>query len=235
VLKSIQRQSKEYGHDSKKDKVYRYLLTLFFIMTQQTPPNRGGKVSRRDFLKLMAAAGTVMTFVPFVDWGKFLPNPTGSVSARAKVELPNGSQANVKTFPVNSSESVIYPKTDDPVLNKESFRIWQFIRLPEELGGSKTDESAFRMYSMVCLHLWCLWKYWPDPGRKRGECPCHGSMYDPLTGEAFAGPASLQAPPSNVLARLDLEIDNEGNIWIKPPNWSPHGNGVVGYGRFLRT
>jgi rieske iron-sulfur protein len=235
VLKSIQRQSKEYGHNSKKDKVYRYLLTLFFIMTQQTPPNRGGKVSRRDFLKLMAAAGTVMTFVPFVDWGKFLPNPTGSVSARAKVELPNGSQANVKTFPVNSSESVIYPKTDDPVLNKESFRIWQFIRLPEELGGSKTDESAFRMYSMVCLHLWCLWKYWPDPGRKRGECPCHGSMYDPLTGEAFAGPASLQAPPSNVLARLDLEIDNEGNIWIKPPNWSPHGNGVVGYGRFLRT
>lgn len=235
MLKSIQRQSKEYGHDSKKDKVYRYLLTLFFIMTQQTPPNRGGKVSRRDFLKLMAAAGTVMTFVPFVDWGKFLPNPTGSVSARAKVELPNGSQANVKTFPVNSSESVIYPKTDDPVLNKESFRIWQFIRLPEELGGSKTDESAFRMYSMVCLHLWCLWKYWPDPGRKRGECPCHGSMYDPLTGEAFAGPASLQAPPSNVLARLDLEIDNEGNIWIKPPNWSPHGNGVVGYGRFLRT
>ena len=235
MLKSIQRQSKEYGHNSKKDKVYRYLLTLFFIMTQQTPPNRGGKVSRRDFLKLMAAAGTVMTFVPFVDWGKFLPNPTGSVSARAKVELPNGSQANVKTFPVNSSESVIYPKTDDPVLNKESFRIWQFIRLPEELGGSKTDESAFRMYSMVCLHLWCLWKYWPDPGRKRGECPCHGSMYDPLTGEAFAGPASLQAPPSNVLARLDLEIDNEGNIWIKPPNWSPHGNGVVGYGRFLRT
>jgi rieske iron-sulfur protein len=203
-------------------------------MTQQTPPNRGGKVSRRDFLKLMAAAGTVMTFVPFVDWGKFLPNPAGNVSARAKVELPNGSQANAKTFPINSSQAVIYPKTGDPVLDKESFRTWQFIRLPEELGGNKNDESAFRMYSMVCLHLWCLWKYWPDPGRKRGECPCHGSMYDPLTGEAFAGPASLQAPPSNVLARLDLEIDNDGNIWIKPPNWSPNGNGVVGYGRFLR-
>jgi ubiquinol-cytochrome c reductase iron-sulfur subunit len=219
----------------KKDKVYRYLLTLSSNMTQQTPPNPGGKVSRRDFLKLMAAAGTVMTFVPFVDWGKFLPNPAGNVSARAKVELPNGSQANVNTFPVNSSQAVIYPKTDDPVLNKESFRTWQFIRLPEELGGNKNDVSAFRMYSMVCLHLWCLWKYWPDPGRKRGECPCHGSMYDPLTGQAFAGPASLQAPPSNVLARLDLETDNDGNIWIKPPNWSPNGNGVVGYGRFLRT
>jgi rieske iron-sulfur protein len=203
-------------------------------MAQQTPPDKGGKVSRRDFLKLMAAAGTVITFVPFVDWGKFLPNPSGKVAEKAKVELPDGTQANAKTFQVNHSESVIYPKTDDPVLNKESFRIWQFIRLPEELGGTKNDVSAFRMYSMVCLHLWCLWKYWPDPGRKRGECPCHGSMYDPLTGKAFAGPASLQAPPANVLARLDLEVDGEGNIWIKPPNWSPNGNGIVGFGRFLK-
>jgi ubiquinol-cytochrome c reductase iron-sulfur subunit len=184
-------------------------------------------------LKLLAAAGTVMTFAPFVDWGKFLPNPAGQLKERQKVELPDGSQANVKAFPVNHSEAVIYPKTDDPVLNNEAFRVWQFIRLPVELGGDKSDVSSFRMYSQVCLHLWCLWKYWPEEGRKRGECPCHGSMYDPLTGEAFAGPASLQAPPSNVLPRLDLEIDSQGSIWIKPPNWSVNGNGIVGFGRFL--
>jgi len=46
--------------------------------------------------------------------------------------------------------------------------------------------------------------------------------------------SSLQSPPSNVLARLDLEVDTDGNIWIKPPNWSPEGNGVVGFGRFLK-
>ncbi|HEY6535189.1 MAG TPA: twin-arginine translocation signal domain-containing protein [Candidatus Nitrosocosmicus sp.] len=203
-------------------------------MSQNRPPNiGGGKISRRDFLKLLAAAGTVMTFTPFVDWGKFLPNPKDASAARAKVELPDGSQANVKTFQINHSEAVIYPKTNDPVLNVESFRTWQFIRLPEELGGKKNDQSAFRMYSMVCLHLWCLWKYWPEEGRKRGECPCHGSMYDPMTGQAFAGPASLQAPPSNVLPMLDLDVDSNGDIWIKPPNWSPSGNGVVGYGRYL--
>ena len=205
------------------------------MAAQQRPSRAGRKISRRDFLKLMAAAGTVLTFIPFVDWGKFLPNPTGSVSERAKVELPDGSQANVKTFQVNHSEAVVYPKTDDPTLNKEAFRIWQFIRLPEELGGTKDDATAFRMYSQVCLHLWCLWKYWPDPGRKRGECPCHGSMYDPFTGKAFAGPASLQSPPSNVLPRLDLEIDKNGDIWIKPPNWSVDGNGIVGFGRFLKA
>lgn len=202
-------------------------------MAQRPSPKSGGKVSRRDFMKLMAAAGTVMTFAVFADWGKFLPPPKQQSTERQMVELPDGSQANVNSFPVNHAEAVIFPKTDDPVLNKEAFRTWQFIRLPEELGGKTNDVSAFRMYSMVCLHLWCLWKYWPQDGRKRGECPCHGSMYDPLTGKAFAGPASLQAPPSNVLPRLDLEISADGNIWIKPPNWSVNGNGVVGFGRFL--
>lgn len=202
-------------------------------MAQQPSPKSGGKVSRRDFMKLMAAAGTVMTFAVFADWGKFLPPPKQQSGERQMVELPDGSQANVNSFPVNHAEAVIFPKSDDPVLNKEAFRTWQFIRLPEELGGKNKDASAFRMYSMVCLHLWCLWKYWPQDGRKRGECPCHGSLYDPLTGKAFAGPASLQAPPSNVLPSLDLEITSDGNVWIKPPNWSPNGNGVVGFGRFL--
>src|SRR5574341_6543 len=201
----------------------------------QTPPSAGGKVSRRDFLKLMAAAGTVVTFTPFVDWGKFLPNPAGKQSEKQPVLLPDGSQANVKDFPVNSSQAIIYPRSEDEVLNKESFRTWQFIRLPQELGGQKNDASAFRVYSMVCLHLWCLWKYWPQEGRKRGECPCHGSMYDPLTGKAFAGPASLQGPPSNVLPKLDLVAESNGDLSILPPVWRPDGNGIVGFGRYLNV
>ena len=194
-----------------------------------------GRTSRRDFLKLMAAAGVVMAFAPFVDWGKFLPNAKTGIAKKAIVEFKGGERANIHTFPVNHAEVVIYPKTDDPVLDKESFRTWQLIRLPKELGGDKNDASAFRVYSMVCLHLWCLWKYWPQDGRKRGECPCHGSMYDPFTGKAFAGPASLQGPPSNVLPRLDLEVDSSGDIWILPPTWSPDKNGIVGFGRYLKA
>ena len=67
---------------------------------------------------------------------------------------------------------------------------------------------------MICLHLWCVWKYWPQEGRMRGECPCHGSMYDPVTGTAFAGPASLQAPPSDTLPELNFEADAEGNLLL---------------------
>ena len=199
-------------------------------MAQQPSPKSGGKVSRRDFMKLMAAAGTVMTFAVFADWGKFLPPPKEQSVERQKVELPDGSQANVNSFPVNHAEAVIFPKSDDPVLNKEAFRTWQFIRLPEELGGKKNDASAFRMYSMVCLHLWCLWRY--ESKFKTIACPCHASTYDPSDGKAYAGPASLQSQPSNVLPRLDLEADAKGDLWILPPIWDLRKNGVVGYGRY---
>ena len=191
-------------------------------------------LSRRDFLKLMGAAGTALAFTPFVPWGNFMPNPSAANLEKVKVILPDGTQANVNTFPSNHAEVITYPSTGDTALDAEAFRKWQFIRLPKELGGDKNNIDSFRAYSMVCLHLWCLWKYWPEEGRMRGECPCHGSMYDPLTGTAFAGPASLQASPSNTLAKLDLESDSEGFLWILPPVWSVNNNGVVGYGRFIK-
>ena len=191
-------------------------------------------LSRRDFLKLLGAGGTAVAFAPFVPWGNFMPNPSSASLEKAPVILPDGTQANVNTFPINHAEVITYPKTEDRVLNEEAFRKWQFIRLPEELGGSKNDVTAFRAFSMICLHLWCLWKYWPEEGRKRGECPCHGSMYDPLTGTAFAGPASLQAPPSNTLPQLNFETDSDGFMYISPVTWGVNANGVVGYGRFVK-
>ena len=191
-------------------------------------------LSRRDFLKLLGAGGTAVAFAPFVPWGNFMPNPSSASLEKAPVILPDGTQANVNTFPTNYAEVITYPKTDDRVLNEEAFRKWQFIRLPEELGGSKNDVTAFRAYSMICLHLWCLWKYWPQENRKRGECPCHGSMYDPSTGTAFLGPASVQAPPSNTLPNLDFETDADGFMYISPVTWGVNANGVVGYGRFVK-
>lgn len=198
------------------------------------PSEGGGRISRRDFLKLVAAAGTVLSFTPFIDWGKFMPNPAGANLQKAKIVLPDNTQASVKSFPVNSSVPIVYPTTGDRVLDQEPFRRWQLIRLPPEWGGDKNDVSAFRAYSMVCLHLWCLWKYWPDEKKKRGECPCHGSMYEARTGKAIAGPASFQSPPSNVLPKLDLEVDADGYLWILPPKFNANANGIVGYGRFVK-
>jgi len=180
----------------------------------------------------MGAAGTGLAFAPFVPWGTFLPNPSSASAERVPVELPDGTQANINTFPINHAEIITYPKTGDRVLDEEAFRKWQFIRLPEKFGGAKNSVSSFRAYSMICLHLWCVWKYWPQEGRMRGECPCHGSMYDPVTGTAFAGPASLQAAPSNTLPELYFDSDPDGYLFVLPPIWGPNKNGVVGYGRF---
>ncbi len=193
---------------------------------------KSGGLSRRDFLKLIGAAGTGLAFAPFVPFGNFMPNPNQASLERVPVILPKGTQANMNTFPVNHAEVITYPATGDAALDAEAFRKWQFIRLPEELGGAKSDASSIRAYSMICLHLWCLWKYWPDDGRKRGECPCHGTMYDPLTGTAFIGPASVQAAPSNTLPKLTLDIDSEGFVFIMPPKFDVNENGVIGYGRF---
>lgn len=210
---------------------------------EQSEAQKKDAISRRDFLKLVAAAGTIAAFTPFIDWGRFMPSPTTTVSERARVMLPGDTQANVNTFPIDHAEVVIYPKTGDSVLDKEPFRAWQLIRLPAKLGGDRNDVSAFRLYSMVCLHLWCLWKYNSIKLNQRtgkleggeGFCPCHGSRYDPSTGKAIAGPASLQSPPSNVLPRLDLEADSNGYLWIMPPIWDVKGNGIVGYGRYLQA
>ena len=191
-----------------------------------------GGMSRRDFLKLLGAAGTSVAFAPFVSWGKFMPNPSSVTLEKVPVILPDGTQANLNTYPINHAEVITYPETADEVLNEEAFRKWQFIRLPEKFGGTRKDVSSFRAYSMVCLHLWCLWKYWPEEGRMRGECPCHGSMYDVRTGTSFSGPASVQAAPSNTLPVLEFEADSDGFMFISPPTWGVNANGVVGYGRF---
>ena len=189
-------------------------------------------LSRRDFLKLIGAAGTGLAFAPFVPFGNFMPNPNQASLERVPVILPDGSHANINTYPINHSEVITYPSTGDAALDAEAFRKWQFIRLPEELGGGKDDVTAVRAYSMICLHLWCLWKYYPEDNKKRGECPCHGSVYDPNTGKAIAGPASVQASPSNVLPELTLETDPDGSLFIMPPKFNANDNGVIGYGRF---
>ena len=161
-----------------------------------------------------------------------MPNPTRSTLEKVPVILPStNAQANIHTVTLNTAEVITYPTTGDAALDAEAFRKWQFIRLPEELGGAAVDISAFRVYSMICLHLWCLWDY--KPKDHNGACPCHGSIYDPTNGKSIKGPASVQSAPSNVLPLLELEADKDGLLFILPPKFDANNNGIIGYGRFL--
>jgi Rieske Fe-S protein len=184
----------------------------------------------------MAVGGVAIAFAPLIPFGNFMPNPKNEDLGREKVILPDGSHANANSFPVNHAEVLTYPRTGDPALDAEAFRKWQLIRLPAELGGEENSVYAFRVFSNICVHLWCLWEYktiTPLRPKNQGECPCHGSTYDPLTGKSTWGPASAQAAPSNVLPKLDLEMDADGFLYLLPPIWGVNDNGIVGYGRFL--
>src|SRR5712692_1603465 len=98
-------------------------------------------LSRRDFLKLLGSAGVALAFSRVVDWGKYMPNPQTVNLSRAQVILPDGTHANLNTFPVNHAETITYPSRGDTVLDKEPFKQWQLIRLPAELGGAVNDVS----------------------------------------------------------------------------------------------
>ena len=74
---------------------------------------KSGGLSRRDFLKLIGAAGTGLAFAPFVPFGNYMPNPNQASLERVPVILPDGTQANINTYPVNHAEVITYPATGD--------------------------------------------------------------------------------------------------------------------------
>lgn len=137
----------------------------------------------------------------------------------------------------NSSLYFVYPRTGDKRLDSEPFKIFSLVRLPSWKGGDANDASAFRSYSVMDLTILgttgCMVRYWPEDGKQRFEDPCSGSMYRVEDGLAIAGPASAQKPPENVLPKLDIGIDEEGYLYVKPPKFDPNHNGVVRYGRYI--
>ena len=198
---------------------------------------------RRNFLKTLAVVGGILGLTPFIPYGSFFTSTLGGVTPeRQRIMKDDGTFANIDNIDPDSSIVFPFPRTGDTELDAEPFRRFQLIRLADSLGGTNNDVSAFRIYSMVCVHLWCLWDY--IEGRETEingetiigniECPCHGSNYDVRNGLSHAGPAMLQSAPNNALPTLPLEIDDKGDIWVLPPDNSLDDDGVIGMGRYVR-
>ncbi len=202
------------------------------------------------------AIGAVLSIIPFVPWGNFLLSSVSSSGAykRQKVVLDmntatnrnaNGSVAgqavnvnDLTSFPPNSTWLITYPSSGDLTIdsqNPDTFLKFGLIRLPTELGGSEKSASAFVAFSKVCVHLWCSPNYDPEHTTSKTDetyqCPCHGSIYEVPDGLSIAGPASVQAFPTNAIPMLTLTADSNGDLYIEPPNWDVEHNGVIGYGR----
>ena len=167
------------------------------------------------------------------------------------------------TFPPNDHWVITFPSSGNLALdseNPDTFLKYELIRLPIELGGNSKKATDFVAFSKVCVHLWCSPNYNPTqtknpnengyqaPGpnvttHEQYECPCHGSIYEIPDGKAVAGPASLQAFPSDAIPMLTLQADSTGQLWIVYPGRDPRlpwpsdgvdpieSNGELGYGR----
>lgn len=67
----------------------------------------------------------------------------------------------------------------------------------EEIIVTRTAEATAVAFSAVCTHQGC--KVMPEGAELR--CPCHGSVFDAVTGQARTGPASEPLPPVEVSVR----------------------------------
>ena len=142
-------------------------------------------------------------------------------------EIFNLSQ--VKTMKPNSVEMFYYPDSSKVT---DTYKLFMLIRLPEWMGGSANDTSAFRAYSAKSLDDSCIVRYWPDDGRQRIENPCQGAMYRVIDGAMTYG-AIHRSAALTALPHLDLSMDENGMMNVNPPKFSTSENGVIGNGRNL--
>lgn len=62
-------------------------------------------------------------------------------------------------------------------------------------------------FSAVCTHSGCTVRF--DAEVDQLKCRCHGSKFEPLTGEVINGPAKRPLPP------IGIDIDGAGNVTLQ--------------------
>ncbi len=167
--------------------------------------------ARRRLLQGILATAAIVVVSPFTQLINFFYRKEEGKAQRQKI-------ANLKDLSPGSYIYFSYPQTGDPKVDNDPFR--QFVLI-------MTSDGQLRVYSRVCVHLWCLPSYIPSRGQL--ICPCHGSIYRNSDGVAIGGPAAYQPYPTNALPMGRIEVDNNGDIWMVGVE------GRIGYGREWRN
>jgi Rieske Fe-S protein len=135
-------------------------------------------VTRRSALTAtgIVAVGGVAGFVVARN-SEAANSPNGTTAANAYGDAPGGGQRLAALADIPDGGGVILKKPA-VVLTRR--------------GG---DVHAF---SAVCPHQGCLVQ---TVTKKSIDCPCHGSHFDPATGEVLSGPSPRGLPPVTVSVR----------------------------------
>lgn len=152
--------------------------------TQPTSPEKTAS-TRRGFLKLLIAVTafliSVILGVPFI---------RGLVPSRLRTAKQVWYKvAEVDSLPKGRPARLNFvARIDDAYRHETSVRsVWAI----------KHSSSAVTVYSPICTHLGCYYKWNGASGHF--ECPCHGSVFA-LDGKVLGGPAPrpLDALPARI-------------------------------------
>ena len=137
---------------------------------------------------------------------------------------------NISFIKPDSVKFFYYPNPQDTE-DRDAFETYILIRLPEWLGGTSENASAYRVYSAKSVDDPCLIKYWEGEDRQRIENPCRGGFYRVHDGIMTNTFGSVPNTHPVALPHLDLSIDKNGFLYIEPPSFTKTENGVISYGR----
>lgn len=134
----------------------------------------------------------------------------------------------------NSAGLFMYPSSFQYGDSANAYQTFMLIRLPKTMDGDKNNTLSFRAYSALDPTSHCLMKYWPQDGRQRIEDPCISMPYRTIDGVSYLpGLTMIRAPTTGALPKLDLDVDSQGYLVVKPPTWTQDKNGIVGIGRLV--
>ncbi len=84
----------------------------------------------------------------------------------------------------------------------------------------RTAERQVRAFNVVCPHAGCLVDY--APARSGFLCPCHNSAFG-LDG----GVSEPSSPSPRGLDELEVELRDDGNVWVRFQNFQSGTPGKV--------
>jgi ubiquinol-cytochrome c reductase iron-sulfur subunit len=167
-----------------------------------TPGGHTGETTKRDFLKLVAAAGAAVgvgaIVWPLID----SMNPAGDVLALSSVEVdlaPITEGMGITTV-WRGKPIFVRHRTAEEIKTVEAVPLRDLIEPASDQSRIKDGHAQWIVLIGICTHLGCI-PLGNKPTDPRGDwggwfCPCHGSQYD-VSGRVRHGPApaNLYLPP----------------------------------------
>jgi menaquinol-cytochrome c reductase iron-sulfur subunit len=164
--------------------------------------NEQGLSERRSFLKgligALAAMIGLVTGIPFI---------RAVINSAPLQKLSYAEVGDVGSLPIGQPQDMNYQvRVTDAYLQQEVTRsVWVI----------KHSSSELTVFSPICTHLGCHFKW--NPETRHFECPCHGSVWM-IDGKVIGGPAPRP------LDTLPYKIDN-GKLYVE---WERFKVGIPG-------